>query len=195
MIARWLSACSAQLLWEAQVLLPYKKPLGIQAVNRCWIELFRAWMTKRRYFNMTVGYREPGTRHRQPGGLVMRARGEQPAPRADICCARWCWRTFTPAGVNSPPQYMFWEPVVWTSNCWVWWMTWRLSVGRDEEEGGVYCLSELPGSLALAMFLALAWSMPLTSQPWGGSWTNRAEATLTPAVAPLDSMSWRYVDR
>lgn len=57
-------------------------------------------------------------------------------------------------------------------------------MGRDEEEGGVYYLSELPGSLALAMFLA--WSMPLTSEPWGGSWTNRAEATLTPAVAPLD---------
>lgn len=59
-------------------------------------------------------------------------------------------------------------------------------MGRGEEEEGVYCLSELPGGLAVAMFLALAWSMPCTSEPWGGSWTDRANATLSPAVAPLD---------
>lgn len=45
-------------------------------------------------------------------------------------------------------------------------------MGRGEEEEGVYCLSELPGGLAVAMFLALAWSMPCTSEPWGGSWTE-----------------------
>lgn len=37
-------------------------------------------MTKRHYFNKTVGCQEPGIWHTQLGGLVMRAMGEQPAP-------------------------------------------------------------------------------------------------------------------
>lgn len=201
MIARWLSAFSAQLLWGAWVLLPSKKPLGIQAFNKCWIEVFRAWMTKGRYFNRAVSCWEPITCPRTSTyGLVVLAalggheggcapgRTELPEPRGPKPAVPEDARGHEP--LLMAPQYpclgtLLYEAVT-TKGRRGQWMIWRRSVGRVR--GGERCLcyvSEPPGGLVFARFLVIAWS-PLVLQAFG----EGPGPTGQGHPAPLSYQSW-----
>lgn len=128
-IARWLSAFLAQLLWEAWVLLPLKKPSGIQAFNKCSQEVLRAWMTKGCYFNKTASCWEliswPGTNMLSLAVLVvLRGHGSNGVSGRDDCLhwgpkpavtngARGC---SSPLGLMVSQVSMFWEVGVWAGN-------------------------------------------------------------------------------